>query len=534
MRVVCGMVNDYAKHPGFFDDWLADEGAGGALRLSDVDERFRNTQVLQFALAALDPAERQLLSRIAVLSDTASYETIRVVSPYESAVELHAGLKALGDRGLLQWDQQANTYDLHPAVRGVAFDQLERTDRAGTYKALRDHFAAMPPEDFKRATELSHLKNSIEVFRLLLGAGLLKEAASHYFGELANALMYSVGAYRVVIELLRELLKAAGPEPWKALGPRPASYVLGGLSIALAHVGEVDEARELEAQTIALDLAEKDWANLSIEVRNLSLVRGLAARGHGIQLSLELANMAGNSSGAAIAYLSLAHVAASRGEYNEARKLIEKFRSYPTPGRSVYQRGDAELLQASIELEEGTLTDELLDDGEAVARTSNNLGGQKEFHLLRARWRISRSDWPGAVTATDAAIEIIRRTGERAAFPFALRSLALAKLGRPEEALDALQKSSNNIYSAQACIELGAIEAAKTCLLKSYKAAWSDGPPYCYRWELEHCRALLTKLAMPEPQLAPYDPARIERMPHENEIRAAISHWAVSHAAKLI
>lgn len=523
MRVVCGMVNDYAPHPGFFDDWLADPAAGGALQLEDVDVRFRHTHVLQFALAALDPAERQLLSRIAVLSDTASYETIRVVSPYTSPVELHAALKTLGDRGLLQWDRQANTYDLHPAVRGVAFDQLERGDRAGTYKALRDHFAAMPPEDFKRATELSHLKNSIEVFRLLLGAGLLKEAASHYFGELANALMYSVGAYRVVIELLRELLKAAGPEPWKVLGARPASYILGGLTIALAHVGEVEEARELEAQTIALDLAEKDWANLSIEIRNLSLVRGLAARGEGIQLSLDLANMAGNASGAAIAYLSLAHVAASRGDYNEARKLIEKFRSYPTPGRSVYQRGDAELLQASIALEEGTLTDTVLDEGESVARTSNNLAGQKEFHLLRARWRIAQGDWSGAVTSADAAIEIIRRTGERASFPFALRSLALAKLGRPEEALDALQKASNNVYSAQACLELGAIEAAKTCVLKSYKAAWDDGAPYCYQWELDRCRELLAKLAMPEPQLAPYDPKHVERMPHEEEIRAAIA-----------
>jgi ATP/maltotriose-dependent transcriptional regulator MalT len=244
--------------------------------------------------------------------------------------------------------------------------------------------------------------------------------------------------------------------------------------------------------------------------------------------------MAGNASGAAIAYLSLAHVAASRGEYNEARKLIEKFRAYPTPGRSVYQRGDAELLQASIALEEGTLTDEFLDESESVARTSNNLGGQKEFHLLRARWRISRADWAGAVTSADAAIEIIRRTGERAAFPFALRSLALSKLGRPEEALDALQKSSNNVYSAQACLELGAIDAAKTCLLKSYKAAWDDGVPYCYKWELEQCRALLIKLALPEPQLALYNPERIERMPHEREIRAAIASYAVSHAQKLI
>ncbi|MEI9811254.1 MAG: hypothetical protein WDO18_00640 [Acidobacteriota bacterium] len=152
---------------------------------------------------------------------------------------------------------------------------------------------------------------------------------------------------------------------------------------------------------------------------------------------------------------------------------------------------------------------------------------KKSFTCCAPRFHIERADWAGAIFSTDAAIEIIRRTGERAAFPFAVRALALAKMGRPEEALNALQNASNNIYSAQACLELGAIEAAKTCLLKSYAAAWDDGPPYCYQWELDRCRALLKKIGLPEPQLPPYDPARLEPMPHEAEIRAAIA----SHAA---
>ncbi len=523
LRVVCGMVNDYPAHPGFFDDWIADPDAGGRLRLTEVDPKHRNAHILEFAIGGLDPRQRQLLARIAVLSDTASYETICVISPYEGVVELHAALKTLGERGLLQWDQQANTYDLHPAVRGVAFDQLDQSDRAGTYRALRDHFAAMPPEDYKRATELAHLKNSIEVFRLLIGAGLLKEAASHYFGELANSLMYSVGAYGVVVELLEELLDKAGEEPWHALGARPASYVLGALSIALSHTGEVEKARKLEATTIALDLAERDWVNLSIEVRNLSMGRGLATGTRGLELSLELAKRAGNSSGEAIAHLSLAHAAASQGHYDEARQLLDKFRSYPTPGRTVYQRGDAEVLQASIALEEGTLTEALLDEGESVARTANNLIGQKEIHILRARWEIERENLDAALASADAAVEIIRRTGERAGLPFSLRALALARMGREEEAREALGQANNNYYSAEACLELGYPEAAKTCAIKAYVSAWDDGPPYCYAADLERCRFFLKVLEADVPQLAPFDASRIEKLPHEDEIRAALA-----------
>lgn len=440
LRVVCGMVNDYAREPGFFDHWIEDPDAGGALR--GVTS---HSQILEFALARLDPKQRQLLSRIAVLRDTASYETIRVISPFTSAVELHAALKTLEDWELLQWDRHANTYDLHPAVRGVAFDQLESTDKAGTYKALRDHFAAMPPEDLKRATELDHLKNSIEVFRLLLGAGLLKEAASHYFGELANALHYSIGAYRVVCELLRELLKAAGEEPWKVLGPKPASYVQGALTIALQQLGEVEEARALEAQSIALDLAENDWANLAIEIRNVSMGRGLDIQQRGARLCLELCELTSNPDGAAAAHLSLAHVAAERGRYDEAREHLAK------------SRGSA-VLEAAIVFE---TTGEWLE----VAVTQPS--AQKDLHVLRARYEVERSNWSEALRSADAAIEIVQRTGERAALPYSLRALALAELGREKEAREALAKSSNNRFSARACFALGFEEAGNQVLARA-------------------------------------------------------------------
>lgn len=480
LRVVCGMVNDYAPEPGFFDHWLEDPEAGGALANATSHSR-----ILEFAIERLAPLERQLLSRIAVLRDTASYETIRVLSPFASPVDLHAALKRLEAWELLQWDRHVNTYDLHPAVRGVAFDQLEITDRAGTYKALRDHFAAMPPEDVKRATELDHLKNSIEVFRLLLGAGLLKEAASHYFGELANALHYSIGAYRVVCELLRELLKAAGDEPWKVLGPKPASYVQGALTIALQQLGEVAEARALEAQSIALDLSESDWANLAIEIGNVSMGRGVAMQERGGNLCLQLAELTSNKDGVAAAHLSLAHVAAARGHYDEAREHLAK-----SPGSPV--------LEASIALETG---------GSFPDVTAFTPTAQKDLLILRARFHVEHNNWAEVLKAADAAIEIIRRTGERALLPFGLRALALAELGREAEAREALAQSSNNIYAAMACFALDLDQVAHDVLQRAY--------PHGNHWERERCRQLLGYVPVLELESD-------ERIPHEGEIVAAI------------
>ena len=41
-------------------------------------------------------------------------------------------------------------------------------------------------------------------------------------------------------------------------------------------------------------------------------------------------------------------------------------------------------------------------------------------------------------------------------------------------------------------------------------------------WELERCRAVLAALGEPEPELPPFDPAKVEPIPYEDEILALI------------
>ncbi len=46
-------------------------------------------------------------------------------NPFATDRELDAALSELEDRGLLGWDRRANRYDLHPIVRGVAWNGLD-------------------------------------------------------------------------------------------------------------------------------------------------------------------------------------------------------------------------------------------------------------------------------------------------------------------------------------------------------------------------------------------------------------------------
>ena len=67
--------------------------------------------------------------------------------PFATDRELDAALTELEDRGLLGWDRRANRYDLHPIVRGVAWNGLDPTAQQGVYAGLRGYFESLPKID---------------------------------------------------------------------------------------------------------------------------------------------------------------------------------------------------------------------------------------------------------------------------------------------------------------------------------------------------------------------------------------------------
>jgi tetratricopeptide (TPR) repeat protein len=171
----------------------------------------------------------------------------------------------------------------------------------------------------------------------------------------------------------------------------------------------------------------------------------------------------------------------------------------------------------------------MLEDGESVAREAHSTEELPEFAKLRAQWELEQDHPQAAQMALDAAervIMILRKTGERDSGPFAMRALALARLNRPADAWQSLQEGSvgmeYSLYAAQTYIALGEPERARESVREAYELAWDDGPPYAYHWYLERCRKILKQLGEPEPQLPPFNPAKVEKLPHEEEILAAI------------
>lgn len=616
LRIACGLIADYEPSRGDFDAWAADPAAGGSLRLSALATSQRYTHLLEYAFRALDGRTRQLLSRIAVLSDASDYATIAVLNPFvppppapvpephplpenywqnyaelvqnqpdpvqRAALErqrldamaayrdqchaferykaarwsypvspayrkgmaaFHAALADLEDRGLLQWDRAVNTYDLHPVVRAYAFDLLEEGERVRAFGAIGNHFASRPPENPQEATEVSQLRNSIEIVRAYTGAGRGDAAADFLRGKLSEALLFTVGAHHTLIELLTPLLGTGSNGQQLVTYWKSRSYLMNNLALALNSVGRVGEAKALYTDAARLDLAQRDLLNLETGLRSLARC---VQRGNELHLAEGLLDLARELSvatfdqvGITAGLLDRLALSVTLGWYDDAERLYAEFgRREPLP-RHLYRPGAAEYHLALARFFRGRLRADDLTRGERLAADGRGVQNQHLFAALRAEWELTHVAPAAALEAADLALSVVRRTGESAADYLALRAHALAGLGRAADAAEALDEGGRAwdgllprfaFHAAEAHRLLGDTEAARELYLRAFRCAWSDGPPYSHRYYLERVSERMEQLAIAEPHLSVFRAGAAAPVPFAAELKPVIDEFTARHA----
>ena len=547
LRIVCGMIADYRKKPYDFDAWRADPVYGGSLKLTDLDLKQRYTHILHFALRGLDEQTRRLLCRIAVISENAEYTTLAVLNPFlpneptdaertQAVTAFDEALQELEERGLLQWDREINRYDMHPVVRAYAAELLEDGERKETFLKVRDHFEALPPDDLDTATELAHVAHSLEIYRCLIGAGLLEEAADYYRGNLCDILLFHLGAYAVVLELLKPLFRGDFNGLPALESAQKRSYFLNELARCHSELGRKAEALTVYAKTFLIDLEYMAWHNLRIGLSNYgsawSKLNRRAEIAQVYQLARDLADSAEDVDGVSRSILDQMTVAIYKGRFTDVTSLDDEFRQRPQPPLRIYRPGDAEYWRCVSQFCQSQLTDAAWQAGYDLCVRHRNVFRQYQFLALRAEWDLTANRSERALDAIDQALQITKKLGTPTPEYHGLRAWALARLGRPTEAHAALQDGEQRLYAAEAYRVLGDTAQARTCALNAYRGAWGEGPPYIHWYYLERSRALLRELGEPEPQLPPFDPSKVPPIPYEKEIRAAIAKLRAEKAQR--
>ena len=388
-------------------------------------------------MTGIDPGPRLLLGWISVLAGTVDWPTLQAINPFrEEASALEEGADArldhaladLEDRGLLWWDRTTNTYDLHPIVRAVAHQQLDDRDRDWANDRISAHFGALPGVHVNRPRSVEDLRNTITLFRALVGASRFHRADALWEESLRDPLLFDLGATATVIELLTSLGEANLP------GYRTE------LAFAFFQAERHREALEQDLATLAEDLAEERTHKLEEDIENtvddfLCLGQDASATRY-LVLWDELVE--GDDHPDKLRQRGI--LAAKQGRVTEARTLLTAAELVGPEAGAVWFEADVRWWPLYLALHEGTLTERRLDAAEGVADTWLE---HRNLRRLRRDLLVGHGDLDRALDVAQDCDRMDRDSGVEVV-PAATASL-LAALGRTGEATRAMEDALDRL-----------------------------------------------------------------------------------------
>jgi tetratricopeptide (TPR) repeat protein len=537
LRLLAGLVMEDPARPS--DIAVATDYAVA----DDLRGRERH-HILARAYAALDDEARALLSRIAAFRSPVEYEVLEAIftTPFEAPKpkgllkriftrrrekglilnekNLKANLQSLQRRGLLQRQEATSRYDLHPVVRGYAYDRLG--DGEGVHARLRDYFAALPEPE--QVEGLDDLAPTIELYHHTVRAGRYDEACHLFYERLHDPVYYRFGTYGLIIELLSALFP--GGEPLAPSGeaalPRLSdeawqAWTLNALSAAYALSGQPGRAVPLVEASNAIDEERVERKGFAIGLGNLATqqiaIGALAAAEETLQRRIALCREIEDAFDEAGGHRELGRLLAYRGAFEGAEQELE------TALASFSELGY--LQSEGIVWAYRALRALLMDEPDATleaARRARRLADVErlERDIIRAEWLLgaahrARGALDEAEPHLQEALRRCRRINMVDHEPHIL--LSLARLRRDQEAHDEalslaeealaianrcgyrLKQADAHILLARLALDKGDPAQARRHAETARERAWCDGPPHRYAVAFQKAERLLAELA---------------------------------------
>jgi tetratricopeptide (TPR) repeat protein len=498
-------------------------------RMSDAERKLAQLEY-QVAMRQREEYKRALAARLQ------SPEFL--AAPQELANTVHD----LQRRGLLQYDGHSKRYDLHPVIRGIVAGGLRPEERDSYGQRVVDHFFGKTHRPYEEAETVGQVRDGLHVVRTLLKMGRYQQAYEAYVGDLSNALAFNLEAYAEVVSLLRPFF----PEGWatlpRAVGEEIGSYLANEAAFALEQAGELEEASAAYGAALAGNLRSANWPGVRVVMYNISdnlrAQNRVSQEDRCLLLGLNVATLTGDDVAVFRAQLDRFAQLARIGRWADAQAIWDLLdpmgRNWP---RRLYRPGDAEYGFAQFCFWQGDMSEEHLAHAEQLAKAGKNRITVRNLHGLRGQWRLERAEWALAAESLREAVSMARAVGQTdaaAETQLALAQFQLGQLTDPRREAEQLASARRPSHRALAdlWLAIGDREQAKKHTLEAYKWAWADGEPYVQRYELNRARALLEKLGAEIPNLPPYDPAKDEKLPWEDEVASAIEKLRAEKEAK--
>lgn len=502
----------------------------------------REHHILSVAYNALHPSLQQFLSQLAAFRSKVKYEMTIVVSPFETEKELKAALHELVERGLLFFDREQRSYDLHPVLRQFAYARL--LNKEEVHARIVAFFWSVVGKDLTvevietprkiRAFDREPSSNSrshrehveerapiIELCHHLIYAKQFEKAFGVYYHHLAGLLYHQLGAYQIVIELLQAFFpdnESALP----ALASNRQSWLLDALAHAYSASGYPQRAVDLLRESIRIDQECGDTESLAASLWNLGVqlqVLGrLSEAEQSLQECIAICHSMHDLFNKAKAHQYFALLRAYQGLFKESSQHIGAALSFFKELGARAPEGAAWAYQALCLLLAGEIQAAYM-----AAQSARMLADEQHYErdIIRAEWLLG-------LVLVRSALQEIEGTGDilqeaevhlsnalhrcrridmvdyEADLLLAWARLHHAKGERQqakEDATEALVIANRSDFRAlRADISnllarldwedgdhIAAINSARNAL----NDALCDGPPYCYKPALEEAKQLL-------------------------------------------
>ena len=472
--VLAGLINSPGPHRGNFDTWAADPAYGAKLNLASLDLIQSRNHILLAAMEALEPASRQLLSTLALLSGAADYETVEAFNPhlpprpeevkapnkpeddrrgvriddeekaklrgqYEAALAkrkvyelaLHEWRESdsvreapqnlthtmadLEHRGLLQYDPLEHQYDLHPVVRGVASGSLKSKDMESYGQKVVDYFNSQPHNPYEQAESMADVEAGLQVVRTLLRLGRYQQAAYALDADLLIALAVNLEAHVETLALLRPFFSAGWYQLPKDLDTDEASALANNGAIALRNCGEAKQAIGTFTASLHVNLERLNWGktrgNLSNISESLSYQNRLAQALRVSALANDLASAIEDTENIFNARLQLFLHQSSLGLWSVAETTWQRLDQMGRQwSRMTYRPGEAELCFALSQFWQGRLQEAQITIATTLAEQNHNRLTLRGIHRLCGSWRLDQGDWALAAASFTQAVTMARES----------------------------------------------------------------------------------------------------------------------------
>jgi tetratricopeptide (TPR) repeat protein len=491
--VLAGLIKEYFPDRGNFDAWASDFAGAGQLNFADLNLVRKRNHILLAAITVLPEKSRQLLSTLALLSESADTKTLNALNPhlppepekkaepanpedisfwneltkerrtrlrntyenelqqwqeYQKALRLRQKklplatkklaktVSDLENRGLLQYDRLSKRYDLHPVVRGVSAGRLKQKDKEHYGQRVVDHFSQRSNVPYEESETLEDVQYGLQVVRAYLQMGRYTQASDTFNSDLVNALLFNLEAYAEVLSVGRVFFTSGwGVLPDLLENKHQRISLAAAIAVALMGTDELEECRKCYYALVKYCLEEEVWRDLSLSLQGLAITltgfNHLTKAARLIEFALDIASIQKDKERLFRRRLDKFDYLVSVGRYAEAESMWQLLDPMGRAWRrSVYRPGYAEGRYAWFHLLQGTLQEDLLGHAEQLAQAGRNRPTIRFLHHLRGRWQLELGNWALAAESFREAIRMAREIGKSHSTVEAKLCLARLYLGQ--------------------------------------------------------------------------------------------------------